>query len=190
MGNDGLLSAAERAMARDKAMAGRIRKFGYACLTAREYEAMLWEIEIIRQRAAEYREADRTVALAHMERLQTDRVALGARLFYERLESGHYEVLREVHLERLHKSIHRGIQTVIATNMGITQGRVSQLLKSASQAMEYFAAHDIRARWWPGWGDSQDTPRWVLVNVPLEDNISFLISPLIKANKSAMMKLA
>lgn len=177
-------------MARDKAMAGRIRKFGFACLTAREYEAMLWEAKIIRHRAAQYRDADRQAKIAHMERVQSDRAALSREDFRARLESGYYEALRQTHLEALYKKIHKGIQEVIGHNMKISQGRVSQLLKSASHAMEYFAAHDIPARWWPGWGHSKDKPYWVLVDVPVEDNISFYISPLIKENKRAMMKLA
>lgn len=139
---DTMIDAADRAISRDAWMAWRTRRYGRPCLTAREYEAMVWEMHALAPMVSPH---DATI----LEHWRTE-----------------------------------AVQRHVANRMRVTQGRVSQLLERAADAMRYFEAHNIPAKWVVARG------KWML-DAPCEDStVTIRMSYLIKANSRVMMKVS
>jgi hypothetical protein len=138
---DGMLLLVERNIRRDEWMHWRTRRYGFPCLTSREYEAMVWEMHAIAPLAAP---AD----AAMLEHWRTE-----------------------------------AVQRSVALRMRVSQQRVSQILGRATDAMHYFEAHGIPAKW------RVERGNWLL-DAPCEDTtITIRMSYLVRANSRAMLKV-
>lgn len=102
------MATSEQRWERSARMDWRIRRYGFACLTPREAEAMQHEMDILR----------RGVGLTQYDPCE-------GKMFVETT----------------------GLLKQIAARMGVSFQWVSKLLKRASEAMMYFAEHDIYVGW-------------------------------------------
>lgn len=137
-----------------KALTWRAKHWQGVKLSWREREAVVREREVIAAFDLQYRDLEIDVKANHQERMKSDLTIYNMTPSALRLRQPYYERMMAEDLEAGRRKIGRGIQNAIARDMGITQVRVSQLLKSAALVMEYLIAQqDGLGETYIGWVD-------------------------------------
>lgn len=135
----------------EKAMAWRVRMYGYPCLTPREHEAVT--------RERKHRAGTENLSRIELDVVQ-DKLLRALWKTDERALQRAQNEMREELLKIVQAE--RGIQTRVAGEMGITKQTVSELLARAGSAMRYFVE-----RWDPGcgWRRDEEGCWWLIVPV-------------------------
>lgn len=153
---------AERRINRFRRLHWRQQHWGGVMLTEREYEALVYERQVIAERASEFRLIEKTVQEAVAAQQRADAFLYGAKVVPYLVARGHYGMVA-LKAERQQRRVYEcGIQSVVAGKMHISQGRVSQLLSSASEVMAYL---DTYTPTFAGW-ERDRRGQWVL-NAPV-----------------------
>lgn len=127
-------------------LAWRVERWGEVLLTEREHEAMTLEMDAMHERTQAYKDAEQDANRYYKDMQQKDHDT-NYGLYVVRSSMTYYWTARELYYAQLLLKIERGIQSQIARRMGVSPGRVSQLLSSASAVMEVLQETQPYAGW-------------------------------------------